>query len=454
MKIAIEAAGFEPAKADKLRRAMATFKRVGTINTLREEFIQGMVGKDYPRDFAERCFRQIEGFGEYGFPESHAASFALLVYASCWFKTFYPDVFCAAILNAQPMGFYAPAQLIRDARDHGVDILAVDVNRSAWDCMLTEVPFDPARVTPRHASMRGVIRSRHAVQLGFRHVKGLSKAAMDEFVKRRGSGYVSVRDVWLRSGLERRAIEHLAQADAFRSIGLDRRAALWAVRALDARSAAESLPIFDRPGLRLSELEPEAELPPMPLGQHVIHDYRTLGFSLKAHPLSFFRRRLDHLGIVPNMRLPEIGNGAQVAVAGLVLVRQRPGSARGVIFMTLEDEVSVANIIVWKDTFKRFRPVVLGARFVKVRGRLQSVSGVVHIVAEHIEDVTPWLSELSEQASLIQPHARADEIKRSGESRSDRLRRAPSGAVAGFGPEQEEFVRTASAVMPKGRNFH
>lgn len=424
MKIAIDAAGFEPAKADKLRRAMATFRRTGTIDQLKDEFIGGMVANEYPKEFAERCFKQIEGFGEYGFPESHAASFALLVYASCWFKAFYPDVFCAAILNSQPMGFYAPAQLIRDAQDHGVEILAVDVNRSAWDCSLTQAPFDPARVTPRHASMRGVIRSRHAVQLGFRQVKGLSKDAMDEFVKRRGSGYVSVRDVWLRSGLERREIEFLAQADAFRSIGLDRRAALWAVRALDARSAAESLPIFDRPELRLSDLEPQTKLPVMPLGQHVIHDYRTLGFSLKAHPLSFFRERLDRLGIVPNVRLPAMRNGACVAVAGLVLVRQRPGSARGVIFMTLEDEVSIANVIVWKKTFLRFRPVVLGARFVKVRGRLQSVSDVIHIVAEHIEDLTPWLSDLSEQAAAIEPHARADE------------------------------VRAANAVMPKGRNFH
>jgi error-prone DNA polymerase len=236
-----------------------------------------MVGNGYDRDFAERCFKQIEGFGEYGFPESHAASFALLVYASCWFKTFYPDVFCAAILNAQPMGFYQPAQLVRDARDHGVDICEVDVNHSVWDCTLEQSAFDPSRILERHASMRGVIGTAHAVRLGFRQIKGLSEERMEVLVARRGDGYRSVRDVWLRSGLDVGEIEKLAQADAFRSIGLDRRSALWEVRALDGRSAAEKLPLFDRPSLSLRELEPETKLPRMPLGEHVVHDYRALG---------------------------------------------------------------------------------------------------------------------------------------------------------------------------------
>ncbi len=427
MKIAIDAAGFSPAKADKLRRAMATFRRVGTIGKLKEEFIGGMVANDYPKEFAERCFRQIEGFGDYGFPESHAASFALLVYASCWFKTYYPDVFCAAILNAQPMGFYAPAQLIRDAQDHGIEILPVDVNRSSQDCTLTAAAFDPSRIVPRHVSMRDVIKSRHAVQLGFRQVKGLSREAMDRLVAQRGEGYGSVRDVWLRSGLHRRDIEALAQADAFRSLGLDRRAALWAVRALDARNAAESLPLFDRPEIGLRDLEPETRLPAMPLGQHVIHDYRSLGFSLKAHPLSFFRNRLDRLGVMPNVRLPQVESGRRVSVAGLVLVRQRPGSAKGVIFMTLEDEMSIANVIVWSKTFERFRPVVLGARFVRVDGRLQSLSGVIHIVADRIEDLTSWLPDMSE--------------------RGDR------DAMPGRDRQHETLAREVGRVMPKGRNF-
>lgn len=452
MKIAMVAAKFPAEKADKLRRAMATFRRTGTLPQLKDDFIGGMIRNDYPAEFAERCFKQIEGFGEYGFPESHAASFALLVYASCWFKTYYPDVFCAAILNSQPMGFYAPAQLIRDARDHGIEILPVDVNRSTWDSALTPMPFDPSRITSRHESMRKVVRSRHGVQLGFRQVKGLSDKAMNECVRRRGAGYSSVRDVWLRSGLERREIEILAEADAFRSIGLDRRAALWAVRALDAKSAAESLPLFERSDMMPRDLEPEAKLPAMPLGQHVIQDYRSLGFSLKAHPLSFFRGRLDRLGIVPNIRLSEIKNGARVSVAGLVLVRQRPGSAKGVIFMTLEDEVSIANAIVWEKTFERFRPVVLGARFVRIDGKLQSASGVIHVVAHRIQDLTPWLSDLSEQATTIDICAPADEVRHGGYD--PRSKRVPRNAVLDAIESREAFGGDAGSVMPKGRNFH
>ncbi|MBZ9871006.1 error-prone DNA polymerase [Mesorhizobium sp. BR1-1-9] len=424
MNIAIVAGGFKPGEADELRRAMATFKRTGTIGNYRRRMIDGMVGKGYTRDFAERCFKQIEGFGEYGFPESHAASFALLVYASCWFKTFYPDVFCAAILNSQPMGFYQPAQLVRDARDHGVDIREVDVNFSVWDCTLEQAAFDPARILPRHAEMRGVIATQHAVRLGFRQIKGLSKERMDAFVERRGSGYASVRDVWLRSGLDVAEIERLAQADAFRSLGLDRRAALWAVRALDGKSAAEKLPLFDQPALRLRELEPETKLPKMPLGEHVIHDYRSLGLSLKAHPVAFLRERLDRAGVTPNARLGSVRDGRRVSVAGLVLVRQRPGKGNAV-FLTLEDDEAVANVIFWERTFDRFRPIVMGARFVKVTGKLQSESDVVHIVAEKIEDLTPWLTVLLEE---VTPDAAA---------RRD---------IATLSGKAEE-------VMPKGRNF-
>jgi len=425
MKIAIVAGGFRPGEADELRRAMATFKRTGTIGNYRQRMIDGMVGRGYEQAFAERCFKQIEGFGEYGFPESHAASFALLVYASCWFKTFYPDVFCAAILNAQPMGFYQPAQLVRDARDHGVEIRDVDVNFSGWDCALEEAAFDPARVLARHAEMRGVIETRHAVRLGFRQIKGLSEERMQQLVDRRGSGYETVRDVWLRSGLDVDEIEKLAQADAFRSIGLDRRAALWAVRALDGRSAAEKLPLFDQPAIRLRELEPETRLPTMPLGEHVIHDYRSLGLSLKAHPVSFLRERLDRAGVTPNARLPSVPDGRRVSVAGLVLVRQRPGKGNA-IFLTLEDEHSVANVIFWERTFTRFRPIVMGARFVRVSGKLQSESGVIHIVAEKIEDLTPWLTVLLEEMT-------------------------PAALPAP--PDIAVLSDKAERVMPKGRNF-
>ncbi|WP_425352283.1 OB-fold nucleic acid binding domain-containing protein [Mesorhizobium sophorae] len=447
MKIAIVAGGFKPGEADELRRAMATFKRTGTIGNYRQRMIDGMIGKGYTKDFAERCFKQIEGFGEYGFPESHAASFALLVYASCWFKTFYPDVFCAAILNSQPMGFYQPAQLVRDARDHGVDIRDVDVNFSVWDSTLEKASFDPDRILPRHAEMRGVIETNDALRLGFRQIKGLSEERMEAFVKRRGSGYESVRDVWLRSGLDVDEIEKLAQADAFRSLGLDRREALWAVRALDGRSAAEKLPLFDQPAIRLRELEPETKLPKMPLGEHVIHDYRSLGLSLKAHPVAFLRERLDRAGVTPNAGLPSVRDGRRVSVAGLVLVRQRPGKGNA-IFLTLEDDKAVANIIIWQRTFDRYRPVIMGARFVRVTGKLQSESDVIHIVAEKIEDLTPWLTVLLEkvsQASLTV--AGPAEHPFSGTDRD------PAPRNAAIRPDLATLSEEAESVMPKGRNF-
>ncbi|MFA6157060.1 error-prone DNA polymerase [Mesorhizobium sp.] len=443
MKIAIVAGGFKPGKADELRRAMATFKRTGTIGNYRQQMIDGMTQRGYTTDFAERCFKQIEGFGEYGFPESHAASFALLVYASCWFKTFYPDVFCAAILNSQPMGFYQPAQLVRDARDHGIDIRDVDINYSVWDCTLEEAPFDPARILSRHAEMRGVIETSHALRLGFRQIKGLSKERMAAFVDRRGGGYESVRDVWLRSGLDADEIEKLAQADAFRSLGLDRREALWAVRALDRRSAAEKLPLFDQPSIRLRELEPETTLPRMPLGEHVIHDYRSLGLSLKAHPVAFLRERLDRAGVTPNANLPSVPDGRRVSVAGLVLVRQRPGKGNA-IFLTLEDDKAVANVIFWQRTFERFRPIVMGARFVKVTGKLQSESGVIHIVAEKIEDLTPWLTVLLEKSGS----AGAPEARRASEKGRDRSSQAAPGRQ-----DLATLSEEAESVMPKGRNF-
>jgi error-prone DNA polymerase len=447
MKIAIDIGGFSPSEADKLRRAMATFRRNGTIHLYRDRLIRAMIEKGYPEEFATRCFRQIEGFGEYGFPESHAASFALLVYASCWFKTFYPDVFCAAILNSQPMGFYAPAQLVRDARDHGVAIHEVDINLSQWDCTLEKSEFDPDRILAKHAEMRGVIRSAHAVRLGFRQIKGLSDKRMAAFVERRGDGYETVRDLWLRSGLDIQDIERLAEADAFRSIGLDRRAALWQVRALDRRSAAETMPLFDRPGIRLRDNEPETRLPVMPAGEHVIHDYRSLGLSLKAHPVSFLRPRLDRSGVTPNERLPSVRNASRITVCGLVLVRQRPGKGNA-IFLTLEDENGVANIIVWQRDFNRLMPVIMGSKLIRVTGRLQCESGVIHIVAERMEDLTPWLAELSEKAQAIDILSRADEVKHPGMDHRTKARRRGGAPAA-----DEELFIEAEKVMPKGRNF-
>ena len=452
MKIAIVAGGFEPWEADQLRRAMATFRRNGTIELYRDRMISGMVSRGYEQDFAERCFAQIEGFGDYGFPESHAASFALLVYASCWFKTFYPDVFCAAILNSQPMGFYAPAQLVRDAADHGVGIRPVDINASQWDCTLEQAVFDPSAINRRHQEMKTVIRSRYAVRLGFRQVKGLAEKAMTRLVANRGDGYRSMSDIWLRSGLDRGALEKLADADAFRSIGLDRRAALWAVRGLADTGAERSLPLLDRP-------EPETELPAMPLGEHVIHDYRSLGLSLKAHPLSFLRRDLDKAGVTPNARLPDIANGRRVSVAGLVLVRQRPGKGNA-IFLTLEDEAAIANVIVWQRDFDRFRPVIMGGKLLSVTGRLQSEAGVVHIVAQQMHDLSWQLAALSETAAKLAFEGPADEVRRAIDQ--DRRTLAAAGLLRGKGQSsaaedagrQTALSDQVNKVMPKGRNFH
>ena len=458
MQIAITAAKFSPAKADRLRRSMATFKRSGQVNSFRDDMVNGMVANGYTRDFAERCFKQIEGFGEYGFPESHAASFALLVYASSWVKAYYPDVFCAALLNSQPMGFYAPSQLVRDAREHGVTVRPVDINISEWDCLLEEAEFDVNMIDHRHASMRGDIRTKRAVRLGFRQVKGLSETDMHDLVANRGQRYTSVRDLWLRSGLQKSDIERLADADAFGSIGLSRREALWAVRGLDTKSAAENLPLFDRADRADLRLEPKTHLPEMLPGEQVIEDYRYLSLSLKAHPVSFLRDEFAGMGILPNGNLLNVRNGQFVTIAGLVLVRQRPGSAKGVIFMTLEDETGVANAIVWSKTFDRYRSVVMNARLVKIRGKLQCESGVIHVVADHIEDMTPMLGLLQREARRFGACERADEVLR---PTADHRQKRRSSGMEGFSADTQTGDTThrsdsaeTAAVMPKGRNFH
>ncbi|MFZ0600029.1 MAG: error-prone DNA polymerase, partial [Roseiarcus sp.] len=481
MKIAIVAAGFTPSEADQLRRAMATFRRSGTIQTLQEKMIEGMVTNGYQREFAERCFHQIEGFGEYGFPESHAASFALLVYDSCWMKCRYPDVFAAAMLNAQPLGFYAPAQLVRDAREHGVELREVDVNLSDWDCTLEPLPPSPSGrgvggegsagpssgpsghllpkgegIHPRHAEMAPHIRSTHAVRLGLRQIVGVKEKDMRRLVERRGEAYDSVRDLWLRSGLSSAVLEKLADADAFRSIGLDRREALWAVRGLDRVGDQDDLPLFaSRPA---REMEPDARLAPMPLGAHVVEDYRRLSLSLKAHPASFMRARLTARGVLRSEALRSIRNGERVTVAGLVLVRQRPGTAGGVIFMTLEDETGVANIIVWPKVFERLRAIVLGARFVAVTGKLQSEQGVIHIVAERMNDLTPMLGLLSEAGPTIGALARADEAHRTEPTetrkrQANRFAQPPRLDDPRAPPDAPPEPVNVAEAMPAGRNF-
>jgi error-prone DNA polymerase len=424
MKIAIVAAGFTPAEADKLRRAMATFKRVGTIGTFQRKMIDGMLANGYARDFAERCFHQIEGFGEYGFPESHAASFALLVYASAWLKCRYPDVFAAALLNAQPMGFYAPAQIVRDAREHGVEVRSVDVNHSQWDSTLELGPCAAERLHDLHRDMRDDVRTTHAIRLGLREIKGLAEEDAALIVEKRGVTYDSVRDVWLRTGLLPRVLERLADADAFSSLGLTRREALWAAKALGrVGDSNDDLPLFivganGTPASIVSR-EPDVALPPMPLGEEVVNDYRFLRLSLRAHPAQFLRDDLEHRGIVRNEALRGLANNTRVKISGLVTCRQRPGSAKGVVFMTIEDESAVANVIVWPKVFERVRPIVLGARYVVVSGRVQAESGVIHVVADQLEDLTVWLARLADQGGDIDSLTRADEVRRSVEDQRE-----------------------------------
>jgi error-prone DNA polymerase len=398
MQIAIDAAKFTPDEADGLRRAMATFRHNGTVHLFEDKFIDGMTRRGYDRVFAENCFGQIEGFGEYGFPESHAASFALLVYVSSWIKCRYPDVFCAAILNSQPMGFYQPAQLVRDARAHDVEIRAVDVNFGDWDCTL-EPGAD----------------GKHAVRLGFRLIQGLNEDELKKLIAARGNGFASIERLAAVAGISRFTIERLAEADAFRSIGFDRRAALWAARRLDAISArpprrpdstaSESLPLLTP---HLSEdlfPEPAVTLPAMPLSEHVVEDYVATGLSLKAHPVHFFRDRLAALGVISNtqLRSETLRQDQRITVAGLVLVRQRPGTAKGVIFMTLEDETDIANIIVWPKAFAKNRRVVMTSRFLAVRGRLQRAGLVIHVVAESFIDLSAQLPWLREGGDLFSP---------------------------------------------------
>jgi error-prone DNA polymerase len=454
MRIAMVAAEFTAVEANGLRRAMATFRRVGTIQNFETMFNQRMKARGYDPVFVESCFNQIRGFGEYGFPESHAASFANLVYASCWMKCYYPDVFAAALLNSQPMGFYAPAQIVRDAREHGVEVRPVDVNLSDWDCTLENDPASRGVMQMRHASMNGHIRTTHAMRLGFRQISGMSQDHAQRIESVRGRGFDSVRDLWLRARLPPSVLERLANADAFGSLGLSRRDTLWAVRALQRAGDNDDLPLFRR--VAMPELEPDIDLPPMPPGEQVVEDYRHLHLSLKAHPVSFLRHEFDRRGILRHERLSGIPNGERVTVAGLVLVRQRPGTAKGVIFMTLEDETGIANTIVWARAFETYRPVVIGARLVAVTGPLQSASGVIHVVMEHIEDLTPLLRRLSEEHGCVDIRAHADQARRpiieqhrhprAGDSLVIALKEAPALV--------DELTAATARVMPKGRNFH
>jgi error-prone DNA polymerase len=391
MKIALDAARFSSAEANQLRKAMATFRSRGTIDLLQDKMVERMVERGYEREFAERCFHQIRGFGEYGFPESHAASFAHLVYVSSWLRWRYPAAFACALLNSQPMGFYAPAQIVKDAQLHGVTVLAVDVNESGWDCSLEAPP-----------GARG--RRDTALRLGLRQVEGLR--AMDAARVVAGAPYRTVEELHRRGGVPPHAIIKLAEADCFRSMGLDRRQALWDARAL--RPVPE-LPLFAAARTREEgEERDKAVLPTMPLAEHVVSDYQTVRLSLKAHPMQFLRDHYAERGFVRACDLRDLPYGKRVSLAGLVLIRQRPGSAKGVCFITLEDETGTANLVVWPDAFAAQRRIVMGARLMVVHGLVQHDEAVCHLIASRLEDDSARLRSLNDGQALDPRVGRGD----------------------------------------------
>ena len=456
MRIAMVAAKFSSAEANELRRAMATFRRKGTIHTLEDKMVSRMVARGYTADFAQRCFNQIKGFGDYGFPESHAASFALLVYVSSWLKCHYPAAFAAALLNSQPMGFYAPAQIVRDARDHGVCAREADVNHSDWDSTLEADGEDG-----------------WALRLGLRQVDGLREDEVARVMKARGKGaagngqqaaevlltsaarcplpvapFSNPDDLRTRARIQTGTLERLAAADAFRSMGLDRRQALWEVRAL---SPTLPLPLFHWADAAEIGEDAAVALPEMALSEHVVNDYQTLRLSLKAHPMSFLRAQFRHDGVAACADLRKLPDGARVSIAGVILIRQRPGTAKGVVFMTLEDETGVANAVVWPQVLERYRKVVMGARLVLIRGRIQRHQDIIHLITEHLEDRSAWLLRLAADTPLMPvPIANADEVLRPNPGSA----RSPNPEDAFSDPPPQRTHPRNVRILPKSRDFH
>lgn len=419
MEIAIVAAGFTPGEADQLRRSMATFKAKGQVSQFEQKLIDGMVSNGYQEEFARRVFRQLEGFGSYGFPESHAASFALLVYVSAWIKYHYPDVFAAALLNSMPMGFYQPAQIVADARKHGVKVRSVDINFSFWDNTLEE--------------QAGAYK---ALRLGFRQIKGLNQEDLQQILALREGHFKEIADL-VKAGISLSVLERLADADAFRSLGLDRRQALWEVAAL---SDAPAGMYQDLPSENM--LEEKTALPPMRLSEHVVHDYGTMALSLKAHPVSFVRAKLRELNITANEQLSSLRNGAFVRVAGLVLIRQRPGTASGICFITIEDETGIANLVVFPKLFDAYRKEIVQSRLLMVEGRLQVEGQVIHVVAEKCYNLSFLLTALTgPEQSALPPSTRAR-----GDEKDLDVWEAQDARVKKARVVQAE-------IFPSGRNF-
>lgn len=389
MKIAMVAAEFTGDEANGLRRAMATFRHNGTIGNFEEKMVGRMIDRGYDPEFAQNCFNQIKGFGEYGFPESHACSFAHLVYVSAWVKWLYPDVFAACLLNSQPMGFYAPAQIVRDAREHGVEVRHPDVNASDWDATLEPRPR----------------RRRRALRLGLRSIDGFKQGWAEAIMHARAEGpFTDLDDLRMRARLTPAAMDRLAEADACGSLKLTRRQGMWAARGAPPAGGA---PLFEAMGLREADGRPPEALPELAASEEVVGDYQTLRLSLKGHPVAYLRDRLEAAGARTAADYPAVTNGRRVVVGGVVLVRQRPGTAKGVCFMTVEDETGVANLVLWPDVFERLRPVAMGARMVLARGKVQTAEGVTHLVVEQLEDWTPMLGHLTPDAAPGSGHAPA-----------------------------------------------
>jgi len=401
MQIAVVAAGFSASEADQLRRALGSFRGPGTVQAFKTRFIQGCLDNGYDEGFAQAVFRQLEGFSGYGFPESHAASFALLVYASAWLKCHHPEIFACALLNAQPMGFYAPAQIVRDARDHDVPVLPVCAERSFWDNVLE--PNGDGRL---------------AIRLGFRQIKGIKEEDGLWLSAARGNGYRSVDAVWRRAGLGRPALSRPAEADAFRAYGQNRRDALWTVKGL---GGDKPLPLFEQSGEGLPDLA--AHLPVMSESENVFEDYVATRLTLRAHPVTLLQDRIGRT--VQASALRDTPDGRRVSVCGLVITRQRPGTASGVIFLTLEDDSGTSNIVVWPNMFARARKSVMAGRLLKISGKLQREGIVTHVIASQVEDFS-WLLDTLGDPDLtgfhIDPSQEgADDAKRPVPERDTRL---------------------------------
>ena len=465
MKLAIVAANFSDGDANKLRRAMATFRNVGTIHHFEQKMIEGMVAKGYEREFAERCYKQIQGFGSYGFPESHAIAFARLVYVSSWIKCHHPAVFAAALLNSQPMGFYAPAQIVRDAREHDVEVQEIDVNHSDWDNRVESpsrlreglgVGLNIAKGPPPAPPACG--RRDVTLRIGFRQIDGFREEWADKITAARP--FKTIEELAHKANLPARALRLLADADACRSLGLDRRQALWEVR----RTPVNTLPLFEAAQAKELGTEEDARLPAMTKGEHVVADYQSVRLSLKGHPMEFLREKFRAMGVLSCEEFAQAKNGSQAKVAGVVLIRQRPGKGNA-IFITLEDETGISNLLLWASRFEAMRRPVMAARLMLATGEVQrSVEGVTHLMVSRVEDCTDMLDEITKLGDTPVAMMHADEVKRpvyrQEDRRKERHEKGTSDKPVKYKPStiQPKYTRHGHPrnvrILPKSRDFH